>query len=592
MLSTFSLLVPSQEFSQDELDKDFLNSLPDSIKNDVISEISAAKDEKMEENYRPSTKLRKSQTLREFQNYLDEKAKEENKIDQVFGSEFFKTLQSTFSPINEASFDPNYILDFGDILNVNIIGSTESDDVVEIMRDGSVFIPSLGKIFIGGLKLSEAKKIISSQVSEKFIGTETFVSLSELRDIQILVTGESFSPGIYTLSGGSNALHALVMSGGVSEKGSYRKIDIKRDGSIVKTIDIYNAFIFGNQDYNYRLRSGDVLYINQSSKLVRISGGVNRSGLYELLPDEGFVDLLKFANGFSYNARQEKIYYESVLNLDTSKEYTYSELNGIELKMFDNIYVDQDIIKTVSIKGAVNRPGVYKINDTDTLSDLIFKAGGYKFNAYPFGGILSRKLVKDVQEKQMEMQYQALIKKLVTSVISAQALGQQSGQGSSMESMIFMLEQLKQFKPDGRVITEFNLNKLKATPNNDILLKADDEIFIPEISNNVLVIGEVESSGSFPFIDNSSVRDYIKQAGGVDKLGDDAYAVLVQPNGISKKINLGISFKSNSYEIYPGSVIFVERDFEPQGISYAAVVAPVISSIAVSLASLNTISNN
>ena len=37
---------------------------------------------------------------------------------------------------------------------------------------------------------------------------------SELRDIQILVTGESFSPGIYTLSGGSNALHALVMSGG------------------------------------------------------------------------------------------------------------------------------------------------------------------------------------------------------------------------------------------------------------------------------------------------------------------------------------------------------------------------------------------
>ena len=132
------MLVPSQEFSQDELDKDFLNSLPDSIKNDVISEISAAKDEKMEENYRPSTKLRKSQTLREFQNYLDEKAKE-NKIDQVFGSEFFKTLQSTFSPINEASFDPNYILDFGDILNVNIIGSTESDDVVEIMRDGSKF---------------------------------------------------------------------------------------------------------------------------------------------------------------------------------------------------------------------------------------------------------------------------------------------------------------------------------------------------------------------------------------------------------------------------------------------------------------------
>ena len=63
-----SLSSHSQDFNQDELDSEFLNSLPDSIKNDVLSEMSAAKEEVMEENYRPSTKLRKSQTLRDFQN--------------------------------------------------------------------------------------------------------------------------------------------------------------------------------------------------------------------------------------------------------------------------------------------------------------------------------------------------------------------------------------------------------------------------------------------------------------------------------------------------------------------------------------------
>ncbi|MAU56842.1 MAG: hypothetical protein CML84_01785 [Rhodobiaceae bacterium] len=589
-LSSFAL---AQEFSQDELDKDFLNSLPDSIKNDVISEISAAKEEKLEENYRPSTKLRKSKTIRDFQNFLDEKADENKNMDERFGSKFFKTLQSTFSPVNEPNFDPNYILDFGDVISVNIIGSSESQEDVEVMRDGSIFLPSIGKIYIGGLRLSEVKKVVSSKVNEKFIGAEAFISLSDVRDIQILVTGESYSPGIYTLSGGSNALHALVMSGGISENGSYRKIDIKRDGIIIKTIDVYKAFIFGDQDYNYRLNSGDVLYVNQASKLVRISGGVNRPGLYELTSDENFDDLIRFANGFSYNSKKEKIYYESIVKpAGYKKELNHSEFVDIDLEMFDSIHVNQSVIRTVSIDGAVERPGIYKISDTETLTSIINRAGGYKQNAYPFGGILSRQTVKDIQKRQIELEYNALLKKLVTSIITAQNLGQTSSGSGGMESIVFMLEQLKQFKPDGRVITEFNLNKIKSSPKDSTLLREDDQIFIPEMSNNVLVIGEVESSGSYPFNDKHSVSDYINQAGGIDQLGDDQYAVLVQPNGISQKIDFGISLKQNSYEIYPGSIIFVERDFEPQGISYASVIAPVISSIAVSLASLNTITNN
>ncbi len=590
-----SLSSHSQDFNQDELDSEFLNSLPDSIKNDVLSEMSAAKEEVMEENYRPSTKLRKSQTLRDFQKYLDEKSKENENIELRFGSEFFKTLQSTFSPINEANYDPNYILDYGDFLNVDIVGASESENELEIMRDGSIFIPSVGKIYIGGMRLSEAKKIISSKIAEKLIGSETYVSLAELRDIQILVTGESYSPGIYTLSGGSNPLHAIVMSGGISEKGSYRKIDVKRDGSIVKSIDVYKAFIFGDQDYNFRLRSGDVLYVNQAFNLIRVSGGVNRPGLYELLPDENFNDLIRFSNGFSYNSNKEKIYYESIINdIDNGNGLTQNDLNEISLEMYDSIHIEQNVIKTVSIEGAVKRPGIYKITEDETLTDLINRAGGYKKNAYPFGGILSREDVKEIQAKQVEAEYRSLIKKLVTSVVTAQTLGsgQTSGGMGTSESMIFMLDQLKNYKPDGRVITEFNLNRLQSMPKDNILMKADDKIFIPEITNSVLVIGEVESSGSFPYRDNKSVNYYIQQAGGIDQLGDEGYAVLVQPNGISKKINFGLSLRSNKTEIYPGSVIFVERDFEPQGISYAAVVAPVVSSIAVSLASLNTIANN
>ena len=239
--------------------------------------------------------------------------------------------------------------------------------------------------------------------------------------------------------------------------------------------------------------------------------------------------------------------------------------------MYDSIHIEQNVIKTVSIEGAVKRPGIYKITEDETLTDLINRAEGIKKMRILLVGFYQED-VKEIQAKQVEAEYRSLIKKLVTSVVTAKHRLWSDWWWYGHVRVYDFIYQLKNYKPDGRVITEFNLNRLQSMPKDNILMKADDKIFIPEITNSVLVIGEVESSGSFPYRDNKSVNYYIQQAGGIDQLGDEGYAVLVQPNGISKKINFGLSLRSNKTEIYPGSVIFVERDFEPQGISYAAVL--------------------
>ena len=102
--------------------------------------------------------------------------------------------------------------------------------------------------------------------------------MKELRDIQVIILGSAINPGIYTMSGGSNILHALNVSGGIGKNGSFRNIRVVRANQEVQNIDLYNTFVFGDGNiFNFNLRSGDSIFIQPLEFSVPISGGVNNS---------------------------------------------------------------------------------------------------------------------------------------------------------------------------------------------------------------------------------------------------------------------------------------------------------------------------
>ena len=117
------------------------------------------------------------------------------------------------------------------------------------------------KISVAGLTLSEASSLIKANVDSVFIGTDAYVTLDQIRDVNILVSGNAKKPGVYTLTGNSNILHALTMAGGVNEYGSYRVINLLRGGEVIETLDIYDILIDGNYSLKKRLRSGDVVFV-------------------------------------------------------------------------------------------------------------------------------------------------------------------------------------------------------------------------------------------------------------------------------------------------------------------------------------------
>ena len=89
---------------------------------------------------------------------------------QNFWHWFFRTFQTTFSPINVPNFDDNYIVDYGDIFQVQVVGQMTIDSDVQILRDGTIMIPNVGNISVAGLPINKVDELLKAKINEKYVG--------------------------------------------------------------------------------------------------------------------------------------------------------------------------------------------------------------------------------------------------------------------------------------------------------------------------------------------------------------------------------------------------------------------------------------
>ena len=405
-----------------------------------------------------------------------------------------------------------------------------------------------------------------------------------------MVVGNITYPGMYTLSGGSTPLSLIRAAGGIDAKGSYRNIEHKRNGKIINVIDLYSVFINGDMSKLSQLRSGDSLVVRPSGIEVQISGGVASPAIYELSKNEDLKFLLDYAGYFTNSSDNQLIINRRNVNGKYEKlSVDINEAPDFKLIYGDSVdvpYVDPKFAETriITITGEVEIPGTYYVDDQTRLSDLILRAGGYSSNAYPLGGVFIRQSAVSIEQELKERSYNELIR----FMLSSQAAG-----GISGESLITFLSLLKQYEPTGRLVSEFELSQLKKSPSRDRLLVDGDEIHIPAFTNQVYVYGEVLNPSAYDYDPSLSHLDYLTLSGGFSRSADENKIILISPNGTATSVNIGF-FKnlSTNQQILPGSLIYVPQYVgKVEGLSLASAVAPIISSFALSIASLNSINN-
>ena len=587
-----------------ELDQSFLDSMPEDIKKDLI-EKNAKQGLKSKQNYKPylySSKLNQAEELIKLKERLEldliELERRINSDDgliiddglKLFGNDFFNTFQTSFMPTNEPNPGSDYYLDTGDVLNIQMVGQKDTIDDFIIDGSGSISLEDIGKVSIAGMSLGEASSLVKSKINSAYIGTDAFISLSEIRDVNVLVTGNAKNPGIYTFTGNSNILHAITAAGGVSKFGSYREINLIRNNEVIESLDVYDLLINGQYNIKKRLRSGDVVFVEARKSIVTIDGAVYRPAKYEVLDDQNLDSIIEFANGIKRTADLQNISLERVLDgvLKTVPIVNKSQFKSITALDGDLIYIREYPYREAKISGAVLKPGTYTMSANENINDLVEKAGGYTNNAYLYGAIYINEDAKKINEKANDILYQEFLDNII-------AVSQQNiGGNFDLTPIVQLTKEIKDSDINGRVIIDLEDENLI----NSYSVKESDHLFIPEINNVVYVYGETSSEGAVMYSEDKSVDYFVQKSGGYKRHADKKSIYILYPNGESQlystKRNIFESSPKSTISIKPGSIIFVPRELDestPRRLAAQAYVS-ILGNLGIALASLSSINNN
>lgn len=224
-----------------------------------------------------------------------------------FGYALFDEPPSTFAPVTDVPVPADYTVGPGDELTVQLYGSQSRTLRLRVGSDGNVSFPGLGPMPVGGQSFSAARAELERRVAQQMVGVRASVSMGQTRAIRVFVLGEAKTPGSYTVSGLGTMTTALFASGGVKPIGSLRKIQLKRQGAIVRTLDLYDLLLKGDTSNDARLVPGDVIFIPPLTATVAVDGEVRRPAIYEVKGTESATDLIELAGGTSADADLRKV---------------------------------------------------------------------------------------------------------------------------------------------------------------------------------------------------------------------------------------------------------------------------------------------
>jgi len=310
---------------------------------------------------------------------------------KIFGADLFKNSKLTFEPNLSIATPKNYVIGPNDELLIDIYGNSEASYNLKVSPEGIINVEYVGIIPVAGLTIEAATSRIRSRLSTVYSGlrngsTNLNIAVGNIRSIKVILTGEIVKPGTYTLPSLANVFNALYSSGGPTENGSFRSIELIRGGKKIANLDIYDFLMKGEMSDNLRLQDQDIIRVPVYQSRIEIVGEVKRPGIFELRTGESFKDLLSFAGDFTENAFRSRVKVlknteieRKIADISSDKFSEYKPNTG------DKYFVDRVLerfVNRVTIEGAVFRPGAYELEQGLTLSQLVRKAEGLKEDAF------------------------------------------------------------------------------------------------------------------------------------------------------------------------------------------------------------------
>jgi len=501
--------------------------------------------------------------------------------DQIFGKSFFKGKNLFFEPNLKIATPQNYIIGPDDQLIIDIYGYSEDHYSLTVSSDGSVKIPKIGIIQLGGLSIQEAKKKIVNRLSRIFVGLKTegngvsatnlyaTITLGNIRQINVLVQGEVENPGSYSVPSLAKAINVLYLAGGPTVNGTFRSIELIRNNKVIGKIDLYDYLIGGILKNDFTLQDRDIIKVGLYENRITLLGKVKRPLIFEFLSNENIEQIIQnFGGGFTEDAYKQNI----KLTRFTTKERKLLDINyelasSVFAKSGDIINVEginsNRFENRVKIIGEVWRPGDYSLENCPTILKLIENAGSFKENAFT-NRILIKRLRNDNIYENIAFNYLDILNKKSPDIvlkredeIFVQAIDH------LREEFTVTIHGEVNFKPEnessrlGTSVDENIRNNKKVETESDqsTIIKEneiEEELKSNEANNKLL---NRQSKLTLPYIADMTVEDLIIKAGGLRESANSGLVEIVRRNKVGLTQN-SVSDATNSKigEIYKFSI--------------------------------------
>lgn len=286
----------------------------------------------------------------------------------------------------------NYVIGIGDEVVVTLRGQRNVTLRTSVDRGGRLTFPDLPPIEAAGRTFGEVRDDIKAQAESRFLQTEPFVSIGQVRNIMVYVLGEVGEPGPHRLTGLSGLLEAIVASGGIRKTGSLRDVRLIR-GKTSRTIDLYDLIFTGQLPEGLTLAEGDRIFVPPLSATLAIAGEVRRPGIYEVGNRRLTVrDALALAGG---PLRPDGYRYLKISADASGRDQAVDIQHAIDTPLAGGSILlllksKGTEIGGFSVDGHVVAPGVRSLTSTPTLANLLADTSIFQDNPYMVFAVLQR----------------------------------------------------------------------------------------------------------------------------------------------------------------------------------------------------------
>ncbi len=335
---------------------------------------------------------------------------------QQFGYDMFGTLSNN-SDNNHADIanskdfslpagavQDEFVLGIGDELEITFRGRQQSHDKYRINNQGLLIIEDFAPLPAAGRNIGQIRGALEDR-ARTMPNTDVFVSLSSVKQINILIAGHVNKPGRQHLTVFHSVLDALMEADGIQKTGSLRQIKLIRDGRST-IIDLYSLLIYGSDAMDMRLRDGDRIIVPPIGPTVAVAGNVKRPAIYEIMPaikgmhhkpqhaaqKLSMNDLLEFGGGVLSPGQNRFMRFA----LTNDGREVISEIDEPYTRVFGSGTIlsvspsKQKRSGMVELVGTTNRPGLHDLSQNPNLSSLLSDRKVMGADIYPLLGVIER----------------------------------------------------------------------------------------------------------------------------------------------------------------------------------------------------------